>query len=195
MDGMEERLLSRFKWGMTAELERPDATLRRDVLCRKASQAGVELPEEVIDFITSNVTDSIRDLDGTLSSLVGHAAILNQEISMSLARRVVANAVKINRRQVNFEMITQQVTDYYNVDADSIFTSSRKREISDARQIVMYLAKKHTKLPLKGIGTRLSRTHATVLHACKIVEDRMLVDKQLREDIAKIEGALMHKQS
>lgn len=191
MDGMEERLLSRFKWGMTAELERPDIELRRDVLCRKASQAGVELSEEVVDYITRNVTDSIRDLDGILSSLVGHAAILSQDITIELTRRVVANAVKINRRQINFEMITQQVTDYYNIDVDSIFTSSRKRDISDARQLVMYLAKKHTKLPLKGIGTRLSRTHATVLHACKIVEDRMLTDKQLRDDVAKIEGALL----
>ncbi|MDE6485175.1 MAG: chromosomal replication initiator protein DnaA, partial [Duncaniella sp.] len=99
-------------------------------------------------------------------------------------------AVKINKRTVNFEDITRHVSDYYNINPDDIFTKSRKREISDARQMVMFLVKKHTKMPLKAIGARLSRTHATVLYACNSIEERLPIDKKLQEDIAAIEKAM-----
>ena len=120
-------------------------------------------------------------------SLVAHATILNMDITVDLAKSVLSNAVKISQRQINFEMVTQGVSAYYNVDPDQIFTKSRKREISDARQMVMYMAKKHVKMPLTAIGTRLSRTHATVLYACKNIEERLPFEKQLQEDVAAIE--------
>lgn len=191
MDGMEDRLLSRFKWGMTAQLEKPDYKLRRDVLMQKARQDGLDLPTEVMDFIASNVTDSIRELEGVVVSLLAHATFLNKEISVDLARRVISNAVKLNKRTLNFETITRQVSAFYNIEPEQIFTKSRKREVSDARQMVMYLAKKHTKMPLKAIGMRLSRTHATVLYACKMIDERLPLEKKLQEDVAKIEQDLM----
>ncbi len=190
MEGMESRLLSRFKWGMTAELERPDFDLRKDVLIQKAEQDGLEIPEEVIEFIAANVTDSIRELEGIIVSLMAHATVLNQEITLELARNVLANAVKLNKRQINFEMITQEVCSYYQIDPDNIFTKTRKREISDARQMIMYLSKKLAKMPLTAIGTRLSRTHATVLHACNNIDERLAFEKQLQEDVRKIQEAL-----
>lgn len=192
LEGMEQRMLDRFKWGMTAELERPDYDLRRNVLAQKARMEGLEIPDDVLDFIASNVTDSIRELEGIMVSLVAHATVLNAEIDIDLARRVLANAVKINVRQINFEIITQEVSSYYNIEPDQIFTKSRKREISDARQMVMFLAKKHTKMPLKAIGTRLDRTHATVLYACRNIEERLPLEKKLQEDIANIESAILH---
>ncbi len=191
MEGMEERLLSRFKWGMTAQLEKPDYELRRDVLSQKARHDGLELPKEVMEFIASNVTDSIRELEGVVVSLLAHATFLNKDISVDLARRVISNAVKLNRRTLNFELITRQVSAFYNIEPDQIFAKSRKREVSDARQMVMYLAKKHTKMPLKAIGARLSRTHATVLYACRMIDERIPLEKKLQEDIAKIEHELM----
>ena len=190
MEGMEARLLSRFKWGMTAELERPDYELRKDVLVQKAEQDGLEIPEEVLDYIANNVTDSIRELEGIVVSLIAHATVLNQDISLDLARNVLANAVKTTKRQINFEMITQEVCSYYQIDLDMIFTKTRKREISDARQMIMYLSKKVAKMPLTAIGTRLSRTHATVLHACNNIDERLAFEKQLQEDVKKIEDAL-----
>jgi len=190
MEGMEARLLSRFKWGMTAELEKPDYDLRKNVLTLKARQDGLEIPAEVMEYIANNVTDSIRELEGVIVSLLAHATVLNRDITLELARNVLSNAVKLNKRQVNFEMITQQVSNYYNIDPEAIFTRNRKREISDARQMVMYLAKKHAKMPSTTIGTRLSRSHATVLHACRNIEERLSMEKQLREDVAKIEGAM-----
>ncbi len=191
MEGMERRLISRFTMGMTAELENPDYNLRKEVLRQKAEQDGLELPEEVVDYIASNVTDSIRELEGIVVSITAHAAILNVDINLDLARKVLANAVKVNHRPINFEIITQEVATHFGIDVEQIFTKSRKREISDARQMVMYLAKKHAKMPLTAIGTRLSRTHATVLYACKNIEERLPLEKQLQTDVNQIESCLI----
>lgn len=194
MEGMEQRLLSRFKWGMTAELDKPDYKLRHDVLQLKSEQNGVELPKEVIDYIAQNVTESVRELEGIVVSLIAHATVLNRPISLELAQKVMANAIKINRKSINFEMITQAVAGYYNIDPEQIFSKSRKREISDARQMVMFMSKKHTTMPYTAIGTRLARTHATVLYACKSIEERLTLEKQLQADVNAIETALMAQQ-
>lgn len=191
MEGMQDRLLSRFKWGMTAQLERPDIELRRDVLFQKSLRDGVKLPKDVMDFIASNVTQSIREIEGVVVSLMAHATCLGEDITVDLARRVLSNSVKLNKRTANFESIARTVSDFYNIEVDQIFTKSRKREVSDARQMVMYLAKKHTKMPLKAIGTRLGRTHATVLYACRLIDERLPLEKKLGEDIARLETELL----
>ncbi|MDE6826782.1 MAG: chromosomal replication initiator protein DnaA, partial [Paramuribaculum sp.] len=191
MEGMEGRLLSRFKWGATAQLERPDFELRMDVLTQRAAQDGLTIPTEVLGYIAENVTDSIRELEGIVVSLLAHATVLNREIDVDLARKVMANAVKISRKQINFEMIAQQVSAYYNITPDQLFTKTRKREVSDARQIVMYLAKKHANMSLIAIGTRLARTHATVLYGCNTIEQRLGLEKKLREEVDAIEKAIM----
>lgn len=190
MDGMEKRLLSRFKWGMTAELERPDINLRRDVLTLKAKQDGLVIPGDVLEFIATNVTESIRELEGIVVSLVAHATVLGQDINLDLARNVLANAVKYSPREINFDMVTEKVCEYYNIDRNQIYAKSRKREVADARQMIMYLAKKHVRMPLKSIGSRLNRTHATVLHGCRNIEERLPIEKQLAEDVSKIESML-----
>ena len=190
MEGFEARLLSRFKWGMQVELERPDITLRRDVLKLKAEQDGLAIPGEVTEYIASNVTQSVRELEGIVVSLMAHATVLNREISLDLARRVMSNAIKIKRRQINFEMITEAVASHYNICPDLLFTKSRKREVSDARQIVMYLAKKIGKMPLTTIGHKIDRTHATVIYACNTIEDRIATEKKLAADIDAIEAAI-----
>lgn len=187
LKGMTERLLSRFKWGMTVELEKPDLQLRRDVLRMKAEHDGLSLPDDVMEFIAENVTDSVRELEGVVATLLAHALVVNREITVDLARTVLSNVVKMHRRTINFEMVTQCVANHYKLDPEAIFTKSRKREISDARQMVMYMAKKHAKMALTAIGTRLSRNHATVIYACKNIEERLPFEKQLQEDISAIE--------
>lgn len=193
MEGFEPRLLSRFKWGMQVELERPDISLRRDVLKLKAEQDGINLPNDVTEFIAANVTQSVRELEGIVVSLMAHATVLNREISLDLAQRVMANAVKINRRKVNFEMITDAVATHYGISPDLLFTKCRKRDISDARQIVMFLAKKIAKMPLTTIGHKLDRTHATVIYGCKNIEDRLSTEKKLAADIDAIEASINSK--
>ncbi len=191
MEGMEKRLVSRFNMGVVAELEQPDYALRLDVLHQKSEQDGVELPEEVVEFIAQNVTGSIRELEGMVLSILVHASALGREINIDLARKVLSHSVKVSKRTVNFDTITQKVAGYYDIDPDLIFSKSRKREISDARQMVMYMAKKHAKMPLKTIGTRLARTHATVIYACNNIEQRLPIEKQLQNDIAAIESQLL----
>lgn len=192
MDGFEDRLLSRFKWGMSVQLEKPDAELRRHVLLQKAEQDGIELSDELINYISDNVTESIRDLEGVMVSLIGRAAVLNCDITLDLARSVIANSVKINRRQVNFELIVDRVSNYYNINPDCLFTKSRKREISDARQMLMYMAKKLTNMPVTAIGSRIDRTHATVIYACRNIEERLPIERQLSADVAAIETMIVN---
>ena len=193
MEGFDARMLSRFKWGMQVELERPDLALRRDVLHLKAEQDGLNLPEDVAEFIASNVTSSVREIEGIVASLYAHATVLNCEISLPLARRVMANAVRIKRSQVNFEMITDAVASHFNINSDLIFTKCRKREIADARQILMYLARKLAKMSMTAIGNKLDRTHATVIHDCNCVNDRISTDKKIAAAVEAIEAALASK--
>lgn len=189
MDGFEARLLSRFKWGMSVALDKPDIELRRDVLRLKAAQDGLQISDEVLEFIAANVTDSIRELEGIVVSLLAHATVLNKPITVDLARVVLSNAVKMSRRQVNFEMIAQAVAAHYGIDADLLFTKTRKREISDPRQVLMYLAKKIAKMSTTTIGNRISRSHATVIYACNNIEERLGVEKKLVQDIQAIESS------
>lgn len=190
MDNMEERLLSRFKWGMTCELFRPDYDMRVQVLTRKAELEGVNLSEEVLTYIAENVTNSFRELEGIMVSLLAHATVQNRPIDIELAREVIANSVKIRRHTVNFEMIAEQVSSHYNIKSDELFTRSRKRDINDARQLVMYMTKKHTSLSLSAIGARLSRDHSTVLHAVHNIENRLATEAKLRADLCEIESAI-----
>ncbi|MBD5346779.1 MAG: chromosomal replication initiator protein DnaA [Bacteroides sp.] len=191
MEGMEKRLLSRFKWGVTAALEKPDYELRVDVLNQRAAQDGLSIPAEVLSYIAANVTDSIRELEGIVVSMLAYATVLNREVDLNLARQVLGNSIRIRRKTINFEMVTKAVSDHYGITPDQIFTKSRKREISDARQVVMYMAKKHAGMSLMAIGNRLARTHATVLHGCNNIEQRMDLEKQLRDDLDKIEAAIL----
>ena len=191
MEGMEARLLSRFKWGMTAQLEKPDYELRIDVLHQRAAQDGLSISPEVLNYIAANVTDSIRELEGIVVSLLAHATVLNREVDLDLARQVLGNSVRLRRKTINFEMVTKAVSDHYGITPEQLFTKTRKREISDARQVVMYMAKKHAGMSLMAIGNRLDRTHATVLYGCNTIEQRMTLEKQLRDDLDKIEAAIL----
>lgn len=190
MDGFEPRLLGRFKWGVAVALDKPDVELRRQVLIRKAEQDGLSLPNEVIDYVAENVTDSIRELEGVVASMVAHAAVLNCDIDLALAQSVVANAIKIRRRQINFEMVTDAVASHFEIAPDLLFTKTRRREVSDARQIVMYLARKLADMSFISIGARLDRTHATVIHGCKNIEERLPFDRDLRSAIDAIQTSI-----
>jgi len=190
MEGMVPRLISRFKWGMTVELYKPDYELRRGVLKMKAAQDGLDMSDEVIDFIAQNVTESVRDLEGIVVALLAHATMLNQEIDIELAKAVVGNTVKVNKKQMSFELIAETVSRFYNLDPQLLYGKSRKREISDARQLVMYLTKKSTQMSSTNIGLKLSRDHATVLHACKQIEQRLSIEKKFKHEVEMIENEL-----
>jgi len=189
--GMEQRLLTRFKWGLSAEIEKPDSELRKAILKNKIYRDGLEISDEVVDFIATHVTDNVRDLEGTLASLLAHSTLANMPIDMHLAERVVGRIVNIKPRATTVEQIRDLVCEHFSLSVDAISTRSRKREVVQARQIAMYLSKHHTKNSLSSIGDLIGqRDHATVLHACKIVTDLMEIDKSFRMSVKEIEQKL-----
>lgn len=191
MQGMEERLLTRFRWGLASKLERPDKELRKKILNHKVLSDGLTIPENVIDFIAENVTENVRDLEGIVVSLMAHSIINNREIDMSLARRVMEQSIKFEKKRITVQKIQDTVSEFFNVKKDLIQSASRKREIVQARQVTMFFIKKHTELSLSQIGSHVgNRNHATVLHACNTVKDLTEVDKGFRSDIDEIERLL-----
>ncbi|MCE5180114.1 MAG: chromosomal replication initiator protein DnaA [Porphyromonadaceae bacterium] len=191
MQGMEERLLTRFRWGLTSKLERPDKELRKKILQNKILSDGLSIPANVIEFIAEHVTENVRDLEGIVVSLMAHSIINNREIDMNLARRMVEQSIKFERKRITVQKIQDTVSEFFNIKKELIQSSSRKREIVQARQVTMYFIKKHTELSLSQIGVQVgNRNHATVLHACNTVKNFYEVDKGFRSDIEEIEKIL-----
>lgn len=191
LKGMEERLITRFKWGLTAEIERPDIELRKNILRSKTHKDGLKFPEEVISYIAEHVDASIRDLEGIVVSIMAHSTINNAEIDINLAKRIVGKFSDFEKRPITIEEIIKKVADFYGVEVNSINTRSRKREIVLVRQVAMYLAKKYLDLSTSKIGQYVgNRDHATVLHACKTITNLAETDKQFRSELNQIEISL-----
>lgn len=188
LQGMEERLLTRFKWGLLAELERPNQDLRKAILKNKINHDGLKFTEEVINYISENVNDSVRDLEGIVNSLMAYSVVYNRDVDLSLAEQIVRRAVRVENKPVTVDLILDKVCGYFNVKQDDIFTASRKQAIVQVRQIAMYLTQKYTDLSSARIGALIGkRNHATVLHSCNIVEDRIHVDKTFKSKVDDIE--------
>lgn len=194
LQGMEERLITRFKWGLTAEIEKPDLELRKDILRSKIRRDGLKFPEEVIDYIAQEVSESARDLEGIVTSILAYSTIYSREVDMELARKVIQKTTNFTPRTITIEDILRMVCKYYKVEVEYVNTKSRKREVVQVRQIAMYLAKKFVDASSSKIGQSIgNRDHATVLHACKIVKDQMDVDKQFKCEIDEIEQEIRQR--
>ncbi|MBR3856069.1 MAG: chromosomal replication initiator protein DnaA [Bacteroidaceae bacterium] len=191
LKGMEERLITRFKWGLTAEIERPDLELRKSILRSKTHKDGLKFPEDVIDYIARHVDASVRDLEGIVVSLMAHSTINNTDVDLNLARRIVGDFSDFEKRPITIDDILKKVSDFYGVEVESINTRSRKREVVQVRQVAMYLAKKYLDMSTSKIGLYIGkRDHATVLHACKTITNLAETDKQFRSELNKIEISL-----
>jgi len=189
---IEDRLLTRFKWGLTAEIARPNFQLRKDILLSKMHRDGVSLAPEIVDFIANNVRDSIRDLEGVMASLLLHATLINQEVTMDLAEQVVSRVVDIKPMSVDMADIVGAVSELFNIPQKSILSEGRSKEVMEARHVVFYLAKELTEHSLTEIGNAVGgRTHATVLHSLKQTHDWMEHDPVLRHRIAQLKSTLM----
>ena len=193
LDGIADRLIDRFKWGITERLPKPDRELRKCILKSKAAKNGLEIPEDVIDYIADCATGSVRELEGIVMGILTRSITLNSPISLQLARDVMAHHLKkVERKSINFDMIVEATAEYYRLNPDVIFSKSRVRDISDARQVVMYLCHKLTSLSAGAIGQKLNRSHATVLHGVAAVKDRLPLVKNLSDAIAVIEEDLQN---
>ena len=191
LQGLEQRLLSRFKWGLSAELCPPSYETRRKILMAKSFKDGIELPEEVLDFLASKVTGNIREIEGTLISLLAHATLKKERITLSLAQRLIEKIVTVNNVEITLGKIQSVVCEYFGITPESLISKTRKREISQARQIAMYLGRNFTKKSLASIGAEIGgRDHSTVLHACNTVSDLIETDRNFRQYVSDIEKQL-----
>ena len=196
LQGMEERLLTRFKWGMVAELEKPTVELRRNILRNKIHRDGLQFPSEVIDFIAENVNESVRDLEGIVIAIMARSTIFNKEIDLDLTQHIVRGVVKNETKSITIDDIIKTVCKRYDLETSAIHTKSRKREVVQARQIAMYLAKIYTDLSTSKIGKFIgNKDHATVLHACKTVKGQLEVDKGFHSEVKQLESSLKKKES
>ncbi len=191
LKGMEQRLLSRFKWGLTADLQIPDVETRMAILRKKIYKDGIEMPEDVLRYIANNICTNVRELEGALISLLAQSMLNKKEITIDLAREMVNKLVKSSQHELSVDYIVKVVCDYFNVPAESLYAKTRKREIVQARQIAMYFSKSLTKSSLASIGAQIGKKdHATVLHACKTVTNLKDTDKAFNLSLNEIEKKL-----
>jgi chromosomal replication initiator protein len=189
MQDIEQRLLSRFKWGLSAELQTPDFETRVSILKNKLYRDGVEMPDDIIEYVAKHIKTNVRELEGAIISLIAQSSFNKKEITINLAKDIVEKFVKNTKREVSIDYIQKVVSDYFQMDVNTLQSKTRKRHIVQARQLAMFFAKKYTKASLASIGSQIGqRDHATVLHACKTVDNLSSTDKQFRkyvEDLSK----------
>ncbi len=191
MQGMEQRLLSRFKWGLSADLQVPSLETRVAILEKKMYTDGIELPKEVVEYLAYSITTNIRELEGALISLIAQSSLNKKSITLELAKKMIDKFVKNTAREVSIDYIQKVVCDYFDLPIELLKSKTRKREIVQARQIAMYFAKKMTKSSLANIGLHCGgKDHATVLHACRTVNNLQETDKHFRKYLDDLEKKL-----
>jgi chromosomal replication initiator protein len=184
LKGLDERLISRFQWGLTADIQPPDLETRTAILRKKCEDDNIEIPSEVLDFIATNVTSNIRELEGCYISLLAKSSLENREINLELARDVLRLVVSDVRSPITVEEIQRLVAEFFDMPPDLLRAKTRKQEIVNARQIAMYLAKEMTNCSLKTIGLHFGgRDHSTVIHAYQSVEDQIKLDSKYRDTL------------
>lgn len=186
--GFEARLLSRFKWGLTADLTVPDLETRIAILRKKLENNGVEFPDDVVDYIALRITSNTREMEGAMIAILAQASLNNKKITIDLAKEMIDKYVKSTAKEISIEFIQKVVSDYFKIPIERIKMNKRERAIVQPRQICMFFAKKYTKLPLAAIGAHCgNRDHATVLHACRTISNLYETDKKMREAIDEID--------
>ena len=182
MQDIEQRLLSRFKWGLSAELQIPDLETRISILKNKLFRDGVSIGDNILEYVAKNIKTNVRELEGAIISLIAQSSFNRVDIDLELAKEIVNKFVKNTKREVSIDYIQKVVSEYFQMDVATLQSKTRKRHIVQARQLAMYFAKKFTKASLASIGTQIGkRDHATVLHACKTVDNLSFTDKQFRK--------------
>ncbi|TDQ15149.1 chromosomal replication initiator protein [Algoriphagus boseongensis] len=184
LKGLEERLLSRFKWGLTADLQMPDFETRVAIIRRKMQSEGIFIPDDVVEYLAYTVDTNVRELEGILISLIAHASLNRVEISLELAKTVIKNFIKDIETEVGIDFIQKSVSEYFSIQLEDLKAKTRKKEIVIARQVAMYFSKEFTNHSLKSIGYHFGgRDHSTVIHAVQTVNDMMETDASFRNSV------------
>jgi len=187
LNGIQERILSRFKWGLSTELQTPDNETKIAIINKKTYEMGLTISQEVVEYIANNINTNIREIEGILISLLAQSVFNKKTISLELAKELIDKWIVRSSKEITLSYIQKVVCDYFKLSPEEVISSSRKREILQARQIIMYFTKQLTKMSLSSIGKRLgNRDHATVMHSCKAVSNLIETNKRFRSTIEEI---------
>lgn len=188
LEGMEDRLISRFKWGLSADIQPPDFETRMAILDAKMNEEGYEIPQDVMEFICYNIKNNIRELEGVMISLLAQSTLNRRDVDVELAKEVIRNFVSTINKEITVEFIQELVAEHFSVPVDRLHQETRKRNVVIARQLSMYLAKKLTNKSLKSIGENFGgRDHSTVIYSCKAVQDMMDTDMIFKDTVSDLE--------
>lgn len=188
LKGIEERLISRFQWGLVADIQPPDLETRIAILQKKAQENKLSLPNEIIDLFATNITSNIRELEGALIRLLAASSLEGKDVTVELAKNVLKDLALGKKKNLSIEEIQRIVCEHYNIPEDLIRAKNRKKEVALARQISMFLAKKMTNSSFKTIGLHFGgRDHSTVIHATKTIEKEKKTDKKIKEALIDLE--------
>ena len=194
LQGVKDRLLTRFSCGLIAELEHPNEQLCIDILNAKCRRDGLKIPADVIQYIAATANGSVRDLEGVVNSLMAYSIVYNSAVDMRLAERIIKRAVKVDNHPLTIDDILEKVCTHYKVTQQHVFSKSRKRDYVQVRQVSMYLAQKYTKMPAARIGQLIgNRDHSTVIHSCNTIEKRLKTDKAFSAELSSIENSFKLK--
>ncbi|MTI30946.1 chromosomal replication initiator protein DnaA [Xanthovirga aplysinae] len=194
LKGLQERLLSRFKWGLTADLQTPAYETRIAIIQRKMEADGIFIPEEVIEYLAYSVDTNIRELEGVLISLIAHASLSRTEVNLELAKSTLKHIIPENETEVDIDLIQKTVAEYFGVDCEKLVSKTRKRDVVVARQVAMYFSKECTEHSLKSIGYHFGgRDHSTVIHAVQSVNSQMVTNPKYKEAVNDLKQKLRVK--
>ena len=181
---IEQRLLTRFKWGLSTQLNTPDYDTKVKIIRIKAQKLGLQLTDEIVRYLADNISANVREIEGALSALVANTVYMGKKVSLSLVKEILKVYVRVCQKEITIEHIIEVVCDFLHIDIQRLNSPERTREVAQARQIAMYLAKQHTKSPLIAIGSAIGgRNHATVLHSCKAVSNQIETDKAFQRQM------------
>ncbi|HWP46445.1 MAG TPA: chromosomal replication initiator protein DnaA [Candidatus Limnocylindrales bacterium] len=186
---LEERLRSRFEWGLIADIQPPDLETKIAILKKKAELEKVGLPDDVALFIASKIKSNIRELEGSLIKVAAYSSLTGQEITLELAQQVLKDLLSPKEKNINIDLIQKVVSDYYNVSSQEMKSQSRARAIAFPRQVAMYLSKELTRSSLPEIGKNFGgKDHTTVIHACQKIKEKIAKDPNFKQVIEKLKG-------
>ena len=192
LENFEERLLSRLKWGLSVELQKPDFSTRLEMLKARSFREGVKLSDDVLHFLATRIKSNFRELEGALISLIANATLAHKEITIELAEKITEKIVGEQQTDITIDKVQKVVCDYFNITRDELLSKTRKRQIVQARQIAMYMSRTLINCSLSTIGAEIGgKDHATVLHACSTVNDLMTTDKTFKQYVSDIEKILV----
>ena len=195
LQNFEERLLSRFKWGLSVELQHPDFETRLEMLKARTYREGVSISDDILQYLAAHIKTNFRELEGVLISLIAHVANSHEENSLALASRIIDKLIGEEQNEISIDKVQKVVCEYFNISRDTLLSKSRKRQIVQARQIAMYMSRNLiANCSLSTIGSEIGgKDHATVLHACNTVSDLMATDRTFKKYITDIESMLAPK--